>query len=144
MQVERNAEKYYADILQLIKSFHNESLKEYETVFDERVLLENFEKYKDNAFLLVIDGKCQGLLAGISATMPINNCRIFQEVIWYISKRYRKYGVLLLKEVKRILKEEGYRSWVMVLMHNSKTEKLDAFYKAQGFKPFETHYIRSL
>ena len=144
MVIERGQEKYYADALQLVRNFYNEALKEYDKTLDEQYLLSNFDKYKSNAFLLIIEDKCEGILAGLSVTTPLNNQKIFEEVIWYVNKPFRKYGVQMLKEAQKALKEEGYTTMVIALMHNSKTEKLAKFYEGQGFKPFETHYLRQL
>lgn len=144
MIIERGSEKRYAEVLQIVKNFYQEALKEYGTQIDEATLLNNFAKYQKDSFLLIIDGKCEGLIAGVEVRDPLNNAKVYQEIIWYVNEPHRKYGVFLLNKTLEILKTEGYTSMVMALMHNSKTEKIGKLYERMGFKPFETHYLRNL
>jgi GNAT superfamily N-acetyltransferase len=144
MTIERGSEARYSEALELIRNFYRESLSEYGLTFDDAFIVSNFDKYKDNAFLLIVDGKCEGVMAGLDVKSPLNNDRVFQEVIWYVNEKYRSKGVLLLKKAQEILKSEGYASMVMVCLHNSKTDKLFKFYEKMGYKPLETHFIKPL
>lgn len=144
MEVERYAEKYKSDIAWLIQCFQNESLKEYGVEIDSTVLLNEIDKLRDQFFLLIIDGKCEGMIAGKEVKTPLNPIPIWYEVIWYVSEKYRKYGVRLLKHARKILKEEGYKQMVMVCMHNSKALKLFKLYNKMGYKTMEHHFIGEL
>ncbi len=144
MTIERYADKHYEDILTLVNNFYEEALKSYDTGIDLATIQSAIQKLKDDAFLLIVDGKCEGVLAGIVTQTPLNPKPVYQEVIWYVNEPFRRYGVAMLKEAQRILKDRGFGSIVMVCLHNSKTEKLFNFYQRIGFIPMETHFIRSL
>ena len=143
MIVERYSVKYNDDIVRLTDAFYNESLKEYMRL-DYKTILDTIDELRHSAFLLVMDDKAVGMLAGKEVTTPLSKDKYWHEVVWYVDKLYRKYGVWMLKQVTQLLKQDGYVGMVMVCMHNSMTDKLSKFYTRQGFKPMETHFIRSL
>ena len=136
--------KYCADITQLVTEFYDEALKENDGGLDIDTLHKTIEVYKDNSFLLIREDKCIGLIAGLTAHSPINSDKVYQEIVWYVTKSHRRYGVYLLREVEQILKDRGYTSIIMGCMHNSKTDKLFRLYNRLGYKPLETHFRRSL
>ena len=128
----------------LIKNFYDEALGEFGIKFELDVVLRTLEEYKRNVFLLIINDKAEGILAGKEVKTPISDERLWHELIWYVNKSYRKGGVLLLRQVQRILKDEGYNEMIMVLMANSKADKLARFYERLGFREMEKHYIGGL
>ena len=144
MIIERYSDKYRKDIAWLVECFQDEALKEYGLEFNEVVLSNTIDELKGQAFLLIIDGKCEGLLAGKEVKTPLSNDPIWHEVIWYVSEKYRRYGVFLLKHARAILKDEGYVAMVMIALANSKTKKLFNLYNRLGFVPMETHFIQKL
>jgi len=144
MIVERYSEKYVHDIVGLVRAFQDESLKEYGVKFNTSALAKTMEELKDGAFLLIKDSNCVGILAGKDAQTPISTELIWQEVIWYVAERYRRYGVYFLKHARKVLKDAGYTQMVMVTMHNSKTQKLFDLYGRLGFVPMETHFLGRL
>ena len=143
MKIERYQPKYEQDIIKLINNFYEESLEEY-VKLDMSALTKTIDDLKDGAFLLIIDGKCEGALAGKEVASPISSEKVWQEVIWYINPTYRHNGIRLLTEARKILKEEGYNFITMVNMANSKAEKLERFYSSMGFSKMETHWIGRL
>ena len=143
MQVERYSVKYNDDIVRLTDAFYQESLKEYMRL-DYKTILDTIDELRHTAFLLTTNDKAVGMLAGKDATTPLSNDKYWHEVVWYVDKIHRKYGVWMLKQAMTQLKQDGYIGMVMVNMHNSMTEKLSKFYTRQGFKPMETHWLRSL
>lgn len=144
MIVEEYSDKYAHDVVRLVKDFQEESLKEYGMKFDTSVLAKTIDELKAGAFLLIKDDRCIGILAGKDAQTPLSTELIWAEVIWFVAEKYRKYGVFLLKHARKVLKDAGYTSMVMITMHNSKTQKLFNLYSRLGFKPMETHFIGKL
>lgn len=148
MKVETYSDRFFLDVVKLVENFHLEALGEYEDLLDPDVVIEAIKTHKDtnasNAFLLIIDDVCQGILFGTRFKSMTSGQQIFQEIIWYVNEPYRRYGIRLLKEVQKILKSNGVSIMIMAVLENSKTEKLKSFYERVGFKPMETHYIRSL
>lgn len=147
MRVETYSDRYFLDVVKLVENFHKEAVGEYDDVFDPNVLIETIRvqsEHPENAFLLIVDGVCQGILFGARFKSPINGKWIFQEVIWYVNEPFRRYGVRLLREAEKLLKSSGISVMIMAVLENSKTEKLKAFYQRLGFKPMETHFVRPL
>jgi hypothetical protein len=136
-------DKYRDDIIELVKAFHQEALKEYCSI-DINSLIQAIQTYRDNAFLLIVDDKCVGILAGIITKSPINSLPVFQEVIWYVQLGHRLKGVMLFKEAQKRLKAQGVASMVMVCLGNSKHDKLVNFYERDGFVLLEQHFIKQL
>jgi len=144
--VEPYSEKYLPDLVRLTENFHKEAVGAYDNIFDANTLTRTIQanRESDGAFLLVVNGKCEGLLFGVVTKSLINDNLIFNEIIWYVNEPFRRYGVTLLREVKNILKSRGVSIMIMAVLENSKTEKIKRFYESLGGKIMETHYSWSL
>jgi hypothetical protein len=145
MIVERYSERYFNDVVKIVENFHKEAVGEWDGLLDPQSLIDSIRDRKDAPgwFLLIIDGKCQGLLYGLIAKSLINERLVFQEVIWYVNEAYRGTGVNFFKEVERQLREMGVSLIIMAVLENSKTEKLKNLYEGLGYKKMETHYVRT-
>ncbi len=148
MIIETYTDKYYDDVVGIIANFYKEAIQYYDVGLDKERLMQTITMLKvnnaGNAFLMIIDGKCQGILAGLEAPSMLNPKRIFQELIWYVNEPFRRYGIVLLHKVQKMLKMQGFETMIMTVLEASKPEKIKRFYERMGFKHFETHYIRSL
>lgn len=144
MVISKYYERYHQDIIDLVKSFHNEAIAEYGLSLDFDVLSKTINDVKRGAYLLIANNKCEGVLAGREVKMPTGPDRVWHEVIWYVNKNYRKYGVYLLKHARRELKEEGFSAMVMICMETEKKSKLFNLYNRLGFRPMEHHFIGRL
>ena len=145
MRIETYSKAYFGDVARLIKEFHEEAVAEYDGEFNAEAVTETISTGEPaNCFLLILDGVCQGLLYGTRFRSTVNGKPIFQEIMWYVSKDYRIYGVKLLKEVEKHLQSEGVSIMIMAVLQNSKTEKLERFYERIGYKPMETHFVKEL
>lgn len=145
MTVEPYSERYFLDIMKLVKSFHAEAVGEYDDLLTPDALIDTIKAQAGpGTFLMIVDGVCQGILHGAITKSPLNDRLVFQEVIWYVNEGFRGNGVRLLKEVEKILKSLGVSIIIMAVLENSKTEKLKQLYEAMGYRKMETHYIRSI
>jgi len=145
MTVELYSDKHFFSVARLIENFHAEAVAEYDDTITPEAVTQTIEAAdKNNLFLLIVDGICQGILYGIRSTSPVSGKEIFQEIIWYVNKPFRKYGVRLLKDVEKILKSNGVSIMIMVALENSKADKLKSFYPRLGYRAMETHFVRSL
>jgi hypothetical protein len=144
--VEEYSEQYHDDIVQIVKNFHEEAVHEYDPSFDPDVVAKTIARQKDmnNAFLLIVDGKCQGLIAGAEIEQIFGTTRIYQEQIWYVNKEFRRYGIFLLRTVERILQSRGVTIILMGVLENSKTGKIKQFYEMIGYKLFQSSYIKKI
>lgn len=137
-------EQYDQDIASLIAQFHAEAFGEYVGALDPDAVLQTIRNAdKRGIFLLVADGRAQGILYGVRSNLPTGG-EAFQEVMWYVTPTYRRSGVSLLQYAEKYLKEDGVSVMIMVALANSKTEKLHRFYERLGYRPIETHFSRIL
>ena len=148
MRVETYSDCYLDDVVRIVENFHRESIGEYDALFDANSLIETIKheavNNSGNGYLLIVDEVCQGIIFGVKVKSLTNGKTMFQEIIWYVNEPFRRYGVILLRHVEKILKSEGIGIMIMAVMENSKAEKIKAFYERLGFKKMETHYVRSL
>lgn len=144
MRIETYTEQHKEDVIRLIREFYDESISEYQQGFELDALYKAIEEYRQHSFLLIIDGRCEGVIAGKEVATPFSSERVFHEIVWFVSKPHRLKGVFLLNQAMKTLKEIGFTQIVMTLMHNSKTDKLWDYYTRLDFKAFETHFIKKL
>ena len=137
-------EKDYEGVLQLLKEFQKESLDLYGLFCDEKIALSIMSKFIGNSFVLDDNGVIGGVIAGMIISYPLNDEKIFHEQIWYVNKKYRRYGLKLYNRLEQHCKENNIKKIVMVYMANSKAEKLEQFYNRLGFGLLEKHYIKTL
>jgi len=148
MRIEHYSDKYIQDIVEIIGNFHAEAVAEYDSSLGKNVLAETVisigRENVDNVYLLIIDDKAEGILAGMEIRSLLNKKRIYQELIWYINEKYRGHGVGLLKYVQENLIAKGFDTIIMAVLENSKTDKIKGLYEWMGYRKFESHYIRDL
>jgi len=139
--------EYRDQVLELVQQFEAESFGEFGLGINPELFDQMIDSQKDSSFLLLIDGKLEGLLAGYSTKAPcIKDGLVWQETVWFVSKKYRnsRYGLQLFKMASEALKQRGITAMLMAHLHNETGEKLGKLYDRLGFKPLETHYIRRL
>lgn len=145
MRIENYSDRWLIDVVRIVENFHKDAVCEYDGLFDPNSLIDTIKQGDPrNAFLLIIDDVCQGIIYGVRFKSPINESLIYQEIIWYVNDCARPHGIYLLREAEKILKSEGVSIMIMAVLENSKTEKLKTFYQRLGFKPMETHFVRNL
>ncbi len=149
MIIENYSDKWKPDVMRLVENFHREAVAEYvgETFSVEtmlNVIKGNEATNSNNAFLMIVDGVCEGMIYGIRIKSPTSGKVMYQEIIWYVNKPHRRHGVRLLREVEKRLKSQGINDMIMGVLENSKAEKLKQFYERIGYKLLETQYIRNL
>ena len=137
-------QKDFKDCLQLIKEFQQESLDAYNLLCNDEIALLIMEKFLKTSFVLEINNILAGVLAGAVVTYPLNDEKIYQEHIWYVNKKYRRYGLILYNYLEDYCKANNIKKIVMVHMANSKADKLEEFYKRLGYELLEKHYIKNL
>jgi hypothetical protein len=143
--VELYSEKYRDDVVEIINNFYREAWSDVDMGIDKDQMMQLISDVgKSKAFLLIVDDRCQGVLAGIEVPGLLNKKRTFQEIAWYVNLKYRTLGVMLLKKVQDILKEQGFEKMIMGVLENCKTDKIKALYERMGFKAFETQYIKAI
>jgi len=143
-KIEEVKNEHLPELMELVKVFHKETLSDYGVDTDVSKMEEMFFKCKKTTLVLLEEGKVKGVISGFLAQPAYSGEYVWQEIIWYVYKENRSGGVRLYKAMEKKLKAMGVLKMIMVLMHNSKKEKLEAFYKKLGYAPMETQYILDL
>ena len=145
MKVRRATIGDFSQAEALFEEFVNESLAEYSTSIEKGALTTTMKELMDNCLVLENgDGRLIGVLAGKVVGNPINGARVFQEVVWYVLKDHRKYGILLLKAMEVRLKSEGIKAMIMINMADSMPDKVARFYERMGYKHLECHFLKRI
>lgn len=130
-------------VLELLKEFQEESLKEYGANINAELLRESCENYVATTFIAEQDGKVIGVLAGTVKKVPTFSKPIYHEEVWYVTKAHRlRAGIHLLKTLEEWCEVNGIGAIIMVHMYNSKADELDTFYRKSGYSPFEVDYVK--
>lgn len=130
--------------MELIHQFQAESLDDFNMLCNDEIAKQIIINGLDNALVVEIDNKIVGVIAGIISNYPLNNEPIYQEIIWYMDKNYRRYGIRLLEALEKECKSKGIKHIIMVSTGESMRGKLDSFYSKQGFKYLETQFVKTL
>ena len=131
-------------ILELLKEFHAESLNAYKLGVDEQITTILMRKCYSTSLVLEIDNKIVGVLGGTIVKYPLNDEKLYQELVWFVNKKYRLHGVQLFYKLEDYCRENGITKIGVALMANSKAEKLESFYERMGFEYLEKHFIKTL
>lgn len=108
-----------------------------------RVLLNN---NMGAMFVTRKDGEIIGGIGGILYTTMFNPRLLAVETFWYVGADHRggMTGIRLHREFEAWAIMHGARDIVMVRIHDVMPQALATYYENQGYRAFETCYIRSL
>jgi hypothetical protein len=137
-------DKYQASTLELCFEWASQ-LKEL-TGFEisKEHILSQFEECEEFTSILIVDGICQGILAGKLTDNTISPAKIWSEVIYYVRPDFRKESKQLFKSAEIMLKSKGIDAMLMILMCNYQQKLIDRLYKGLGFRPLEVQYIKNI
>jgi len=129
----------------LIAEFKEESLDEYDMPFELDTFEKVFEAQKATSVVMETPEEgVIGVLAGFITHSFISMRGVYQEIMWYVSKKHRKNGIKMLKYIEQRCREVGVKQIIMGHMGNSNLEVFKRFYTRNGYKLLETQYIRNL
>jgi len=131
-------------ILDLIHEFHTESLDEYGLSCNDSVAKVVMPELVETSMVMVHEGRIVGVIAGFFTTHILAEEKLFQEVVWFVSKNHRTGGVKLLKDMEAWCRNEGAKHMIMVNMSGERDKVFEKFYESQGYKLLEVQYIREL
>ena len=132
------------DIGSLVEEFHKESLKDYGISFDIECAKTTFMKHYKSSLVLEDKGKVIGAIIGTLVKHGMDTKEAYQEMMWFVTKSHRRYGIKLLKALETKCKEEGIGCIVMGHMTTKKSEKMERLYDRLGYKMLEVQYMKTL
>jgi N-acetylglutamate synthase-like GNAT family acetyltransferase len=128
----------------LLREFHEESLRAKGLKFEISAVRNTIKDCNNEKLVLVVDNKLVGIIAGREVEYSCQKQKLFQEMIWYVSKKHRAYGKNLLKALENKCRRNGLAAIIMVAFDNQFYDKLDSYYIRQKYIKLETHYIKVL
>lgn len=134
----------FMDVAMLLQEFHKDSLEDYGLECEDNKIGQAIKDNNANGLVLEMDGKVVGIITGTIVDYPLQKAKIYQEIVWYVSKDYRRYGLKLLRELEKRCKDRGITQIIMVALGSSMREQLDRIYKTMGYRELETHYIKAV
>lgn len=130
--------------LELVHEFHDEALNKMSMICNDDVAKELMPKLVDTTLVLEIDGLVVGLITGFITNYFIGIEPLFQELMWFVSKKYRRYGIKLLEALENKCRNAGIKQIVMVHMGDRKVDKFEKVFLAKGFQVQEIQYLKNL
>lgn len=91
------------------------------------------------------DGDIIGGAGGVVTNLQTSSQAVCIEMFWWVDPEFRgDIGLKLFNAFELEAKERGAKRLLMAYMANSMPDKLERFYRAKGFVPFEYHVIKQL
>lgn len=86
------------------------------------------------------DAKATGMIGALITPHPYSGALVMNEMFWYVSPEDRGSGVRLLRAAEAWGRTQSAGLLIMV----SPDERVSAFLTRTGYRPLETHFIKSL
>ena len=129
----------------VVNSFVKEMFAESGIKLESNVALEEFKKYAEYSEVAFDGEKMIGLIAGMVSEIGVSNDLMFQEKVWYVLPEHRSgVGRKLLKTMEDRLVKSGVKYSMMAHLGEIKSSAIERFYKSNGYRVAETHYIKNL
>jgi len=144
MKIRAMEQKDFPDGIELVAQFNDSSLSEYGNYMELDRMKEVFEAVYATSFVVEKEGKVVGLLAGHIVKDFCSGFPVYEEVLWYMDEKHRRYGLKLFRHVQQWCEVHNIKRMTMCCMWNSKKESLFTLYEKLGFRPMETRFIKEL
>ena len=131
-------------ILDLLHEFHEETLDDFGMFCNDDITKELMPKLVPTSLALIQEDKVVGILSGIITNYVLSDRKCFQELVWYVSKKHRRYGIKLYRALDQFSKSLGAKYVIMANMGEERDESFHKFYLKEGFRHLETQYIKNL
>lgn len=117
--------------------------------FTSQVFIKKMKEFMGNQVGIVLclheDYELKGAIAGVLYENVFDGELCASELFWYIWPGAQKgAGTALLEAFEEWAKDRGATRVTMAYMLHNMPERLAAFYEKRGYRPFETHYVRSI
>jgi len=132
----------FEKVVELMSEFAEESLSEYGTKLDIDQLKKTFDSGCDTSFAAIVDDKMVGVLGGRIVNDFCSAEPVYEEIVWFMNKKYRRYGIKLFNFMQQWCVVHGVNRITMCAMENSMRDKLGRLYERLGFQVMETRYIK--
>jgi len=101
-------------------------------------------KLVDTTLVLEVDGLVVGLITGFITNYFVGVEPLFQELMWFVSKKYRRYGIKLLDALENKCRNAGIKQIVAGYMGDRKVKSFDRLFTSKGYQLQEVQYLKNL
>lgn len=140
----------YEAMIKLAKEFfETNNFAHLDIDIDMFCVAELIKKITKLHLMFVLETDDNEIVGGVGGliTLSIFDARVklFQEILFYVRNGFRKYSQLLLTNLTDACKQ--LKVEIMIMGYPSldgKSDKMERFYKARGYKRLETHFIKRI
>lgn len=128
----------------LYEDFTGENMN---VVLDKAIVKQSIIRMiKDAAIILAsVEDEVIGFVAGYIQNCHFSNDVMFSLMYFYIKEEHRKHSAGFLKVLEELLKKNTPATkFVVSSPAFTDSDKLDRFYKINGFKILETHFYKDI
>jgi GNAT superfamily N-acetyltransferase len=106
----------------------------------------NGDKTKLVAILAVHEGKPVGMVAGVVSEFIWNEDVHASEIVWWLDPKYRrdKLGLELKEAYEYWAWKVGCSHTHMSLLNDKSMDRLERFYRRNGYEPMERSYLKRI
>lgn len=97
----------------------------------------------NSAIVVEYNGELIGGMAGYISKTITGEESVYMVMFFYVVRRFRRKIRRILKAIMAFLKGK-VQQIIIASPYTEDSAKRDRFYKIMGFKPLETHFVRSL
>ena len=144
MNITKYTDDWKVGLEKLIMEFYDEVIVKFEPKISPDMIDNLLERYRENVYLLIIDGEVKGCFAGMDVDFGLSASKYCQERFFFVNKDHRFKLIPFIHKVEKILRDKGYVALIMAYIHGFANNKLINIYEKNGFVPFETHLIKRL
>lgn len=128
-------------VRELAKQMYDDSLNEFGINYNDTMFESIVPALINTTFVMELDDKLVGVLAGHIVNGLATNELTFQESFWYVEAKHRGHGLKLLTFVENYCRVSNIKFFIIAHMGNRET-RLERIYKRKGFNLLESHYIK--
>ena len=127
----------------LVDEFYDESLSNLGKL-DVDCLYKAFMGSYKTSFVATYRNKVIGMLAGELSDNTITGEKVYHEIVWFATKKYRSCGIRLLKHVEQYCIDNDIPCMVIGYMANLNATKMDRFFSRTGYIFLEKQFMKRL
>lgn len=134
----------FEDVMDLVMDFAEERVEVFTGKINQDTMTKLMEQIFGTSFVLTYEGRIKGVIAGTIVMSPFNGLPMFQEMIWYVHKAHRKYGLKLVRELENFCRIKGIKQLILGYIVGLNDKKMQNLYKRLGYEAMEVQFIKDV
>jgi hypothetical protein len=136
-----NSDKFFV----FMKRFENATdFVKVNVEYSRKKYIELMSKGIAKIFIAEENGELQGAIGFLISNDLHNGEKIGVETFWFVAPEFKGIGKDLFKIFEKEAIKSGCKKLAMIHLNDSYPKTLEKFYKSQGYKLLESHYIKEI